>query len=169
MGKEGTEMTRMLTMPVKAYFAVQAIILAPLSVAILFYLMTPHYSPLTPVILGVVIGILLAAAATGVERHLRKRDGMTQRASYRKALSSGQLTGDVSRWSDWIKRDRRSNKILFVVGTAILAIGVVQLVLGLQSDRVPAAFPLAAAYLSIFWLQRHRLQRLSQKLLATAP
>jgi hypothetical protein len=99
-------------------------------------------------------------AQTFQESRARSRDGAAERAGYLKAVASGQPSG-VSRWAEWIRRDRKSIYAPLIIGLALAALGLAGIVIGpLWAALVVLAF--AAVSVGLDWRTRNRLQTLSE-------
>jgi hypothetical protein len=58
--------------------------------------------------LAIVVAATLVAFVTMIVREYRRAQ-RPETSDYRQALKTGQISGDVSRWQDWIRHDRRVN------------------------------------------------------------
>ncbi|MGX9787622.1 hypothetical protein [Mycobacterium sp. MMS18-G62] len=117
---------------------------------------------ITTVVVGVVVG---ASTSLLSSRSTHSADG-AELARYHNAVASGQPSGDVSRWPDWIGRDLKTNRrSLFPVFIWGLVIGVQGIFTGPLWAAV-SAFVLAVLGIGLFWYTRRQLQALSEKLTA---
>jgi hypothetical protein len=156
-------------LPLPALFAVAAIMSGLGFFALMAIVEESRYVPgvdlaqdrtwLTAVFLGIAVGV----TQTVQESLARKRDGAAERARYLKAVASAQPSGDVSRWAEWIHRDRKSINVPLIVGLALAGLGVVGIVVGpLWAAFVVLIF--AAVSAGFDWRTRNRLQTLSENL-----
>jgi hypothetical protein len=113
----------------------------------------------TAIFLGIAVGI----AQTFQESRARSRDGAAERDRYLKAVASGQPSGGVGQWAEWIRRDRKSIYAPLIIGIALAGLGVAGIVIGpLWAALVVLAF--AAVSVGLDWHTRNRLQTLSENL-----
>src|SRR4051812_47532703 len=123
-----------------------------------------HPHPVTWIALTI-FGIGMATWATVLESRNRRRDLPSERARYREAIKSGQPSGDVRGWPEWIKRDRMLN-IFGWVGVAWFAwMGFQAIVHGPRWAAI-VLLPLAVSSAWSVWRTRRRLLILSERLSA---
>jgi hypothetical protein len=114
-------------------------------------------------IIAVAVAIAVAALAT----RLATRNDPAEQARYYKAVASGQPSGDISRWPEWVQRDfKTNNRSPIAVVIWGLVIGVDAIFTG-PSWAAVVAFALAALSIWLFWRTRQQLQTLSENLTAT--
>jgi membrane protein implicated in regulation of membrane protease activity len=107
----------------------------------------------------------MATWATVLESRNRNRDVPSERVRYREAIKSGQPSGDVRGWPEWIKRDRMLN-IFSWIGVAWFAwMGFQAIVYGPRWAAI-LLLPLAVSSAWSVWRTRRRLLILSERLSA---
>jgi membrane protein implicated in regulation of membrane protease activity len=118
-------------------------------------------------IIAVAVAIVVAALATLLAPRLATRNDPAEQARYYQAVASGQPSGDVSRWPEWIQRDFKTTNRSPIAGVIWgLVIGVQAIFTGPPWAAV-VAFALAALSIWLFWRTRQQLQTLSENLTAT--
>jgi membrane protein implicated in regulation of membrane protease activity len=161
------------TLPLPAVFATYAILTAAFFCVCLAVRtgtdvggLWDHPHVITWIVL-VVVAVGIATLVTVLESRERQRDDATERARYRKAVASGQPSGDVSRWPEWIQRDRKANTLGWIGVVFLASFGVEGIVKGPQWAGCVLLL-LAALCVWTVWRTRNRLQSLTEKLPATA-
>ncbi|CAM3579852.1 hypothetical protein [Smaragdicoccus niigatensis] len=99
-----------------------------------------------------------------VEKSLRRRAIQDARARYRHALTRGEVSGDVSRFSAWIARDRTLN--IAVASLAIPLLVLLGVAVALNGPMVAACgLLLLAASNVVTFVERRQQLRLLDRLI----
>lgn len=147
------------TAPLGTYFAASALLFGVLF-GVIQYLMNADGWWAQ----AIFFGLAMAAVFTKIEAVQRKRGDLDERTRYRAAVLSGEPTGDVRGWPEFIREDQKTNKILgFVATPFLLFLGIGALLLGIFWSAA-ILLPLSGLGIFNYFRTRRQLSTLSNRL-----